>query len=183
MNRLTPVDTTTAKGKVKTMLDAVQVKLGITPNMVRIMAQSPAVLEAYLSFSGALAGGGLDAKLREQIALISAEENICTYCLSAHSFIGKSVGLEDAEIKNARDANSADPRAKEALKFAQLLIKNQGQVSDAEVARLRSTGFSDGQIGEIIANVALNIFTNYFNNVTKPDVDFPVIEPRRLAAA
>src|SRR5690349_15561193 len=101
MNRFTPVDPSTAQGKVKNLLDAVQAKLGIIPNMTRVMAQAPAVLEAYIFFSGALAGGQLNAKLREQIAIVCAEANTCQYCLSAHTAIGKMVGLGDGEIASA----------------------------------------------------------------------------------
>jgi AhpD family alkylhydroperoxidase len=151
--------------------------------MTRMMAQSPAVLEGYLSFAGALAGGALAAALREQIALTTAEANGCEYCLSAHSLMGKGAGLDPAEIDAARGADSTDPRAKEALRFAHAVLTGHGHVSDSDIARARAAGFADGEIGEIIASVALNVFTNYFNSVTKPQVDFPVVKPRALAKA
>ncbi|HEX5083959.1 MAG TPA: carboxymuconolactone decarboxylase family protein, partial [Blastocatellia bacterium] len=84
----------------------------ITPNMMKTMAQSPAVLEAYLNFSGALGGGKLNARLREQIALISAEVNGCGYCASAHTTIGKMVGLDEDAILAARNGNAADAKTK-----------------------------------------------------------------------
>jgi AhpD family alkylhydroperoxidase len=62
------------------------------------MANSPAVLEPYLSFSGALAGGALPAKLREEIALEVGEQNSCQYFVSAHTAIGKMIGLSESEI-------------------------------------------------------------------------------------
>lgn len=70
MSRISIVNAEQATGKAKDLLDAVQAKLGMTPNMMKTMANSPAVLEAYLNFSGALSNGTLDAKLREQIALL-----------------------------------------------------------------------------------------------------------------
>ena len=183
MNRFQPLDPARAEGEAKTLLDAVQAKLGMTPNMTRMMAQSPAVLEGYLALAGALAGGKLAAKLREQIALTTAEANACEYCLSAHSLIGRSVGLTPSDVEAARDADAADVRAKAALRFSRALIADRGQVSDADIARVRGAGFTDGEIGEIVANVALNVFTNYFNNVTRPVVDFPHVKPRGLAKA
>jgi uncharacterized peroxidase-related enzyme len=183
MSHFQPIDPARAEGKAKTLLDAVQHKLGMTPNMTRTMAHSPAVLEGYLSLAGALASGKLAAKLREQIALTTAEANGCEYCLSAHSLIGKSVGLAPSDIEAARDADATDARAMEALRFARVVIADRGQVSDADIARIRGAGFADGEIGEIIANVALNVFTNYFNNVTRPAVDFPHVKPRGLAKA
>ena len=93
MPRIQALDPASATGRAKELLDGVRRKLGRTPNLMRTMANSPAVLEAYLGFSGALAGGTLPVKLREQIALAVAQVNGCDYCLAAHTAIGKSAGL------------------------------------------------------------------------------------------
>ncbi len=110
MSRLPAIQTETATGKAKELLEAVHAKLKITPNMTRVMANSPAVLAGYLSFSGALAGGALHAKLREEIALEVGEQNSCQYCVSAHTALGKMAGLTDPEIDAARDGNSTSPK-------------------------------------------------------------------------
>lgn len=175
MTRIQPINYEQSTGKAKELLDAVKAKLGMTPNMMKTMAQSSAVLEAYLNFSGALGGGKLNARLREQIALISAEINGCGYCASAHTAIGKMVGLDEDAILAARNGNAADEKTDAALKFAGAVIVNRGEVSDADLQAVKSAGFSDGEIGEIVANVALNIFTNYFNVIAKTDVDFPKV--------
>lgn len=175
MTRIQPINYEHSTGKAKELLDAVKAKLGMTPNMMKTMAQSTAVLEAYLNFSGALGGGKLSARLREQIALITAEINGCGYCASAHTAIGKMVGLGEDAILAARNGNAADAKTDAALKFAGAVIVNRGEVSDADLQAVKSAGFSDGEIGEIIANVALNIFTNYFNEIAKTDIDFPKV--------
>lgn len=176
MSRIQPVSYEQSTGKAKELLDGVKAKLGMTPNMMKTMAQSPAVLEAYLNFSAALGGGTLDARLREQIALISAEVNGCGYCASAHTAIGKMVGLGEDAILAARRGESADARTDVALKFARNVIVNRGEVSDADAHVVKEAGFSDGEIGEIVANVALNIFTNYFNQIARTDIDFPTVQ-------
>ena len=181
MSRLPAIQTETATGKTRQLLEAVQAKLKITPNMTRVMANSPAVLEAYLNFSGALAAGALDTKLREQLALEVGEQNSCQYCVSAHTAIGKMVGLPDSEIESARNASSATPRNTAALKFAKVIVAAKGQITDADLAAVRSAGFSDAEITEIIAHTALNIFTNYFNTATQVEVDFPKIALRHHA--
>ncbi len=181
MSRLKAVQPENATGKAKELLDAVQATLKITPNMTRVMANSPAVLQGYLGFSGALGAGALDAKLREQIALEVAEPNSCQYCLSAHTAIGKMTGLTDSEIEAARDAKSNSLKNEAALKFARALVAAQGRVGSAEIDEVRKAGFSDGEIAEIIAHVALNIFTNYFNNAAEVEVDFPKIALRKSA--
>lgn len=181
MSRLSVMQTENATGEAKELLEAVHAKLSITPNMTRVMANSPAVLAAYLSFSGALAKGSLNPKLREQIALEVGEQNSCQYCVSAHTAIGKMSGLSDAEILAARDASSNLPKSAAALAFARQIVAKQGRTAQADVDAVRSAGFTDGEIAEIIAHVALNIFTNYFNNTADVEVDFPKIALRKSA--
>jgi uncharacterized peroxidase-related enzyme len=176
MSRIQPVNDEQATGKVKELLNVVKAKLGMTPNMMKTMARSPAVLEAYLNFSGALANGKLDAPLREQIALISAEINGCGYCASAHTAIGKMVGLSGEAISAARKGYSDDAKNDAALRFARTVIVNRGQVSETDVKTVKDAGFSEGEIGEIVANVALNIFTNYFNEIAETEIDFPKVQ-------
>jgi uncharacterized peroxidase-related enzyme len=176
MTRIQPASYEQSTGKAKELLDAVKARLGMTPNMMKTMAQSPAVLEGYLNFSEALGGGKLNARLREQIALISAEINGCGYCVSAHTAIGKMVGLGEDAILAARNGNAADAKTDAALKFARTVIVNRGEVSDADLQSVKGAGFSDGEIGEIVANIALNIFTNYFNAIAKTDIDFPKVQ-------
>ena len=183
MSRLTPIQPDKATGKAKELLDGVQAKLKITPNMTKVMANSPAVLQGYLQFSGALAGGVLDPKLREEIALEVGEQNSCQYCVSAHTAIGKMTGLSDAQIEAARDARSSSPKNAAALAFARQIVASKGRPSDADFAAARAGGLSDAEIAEVIAHVALNIFTNYFNNTTEVEVDFPKVALRHSASA
>jgi uncharacterized peroxidase-related enzyme len=173
MQRLNAVDLQTADGKAKELLDGVQKKLGMTPNMMRTMANSPAVLEAYLNFSSLLSTGKLNARLREQIAITVAEANACEYCLSAHSAIGKMVGLSEDEISANRQSKSNDAKTEAALNFAHRIVVSRGELNDADVNIVRQAGFDDGEIAELIANVALNIFTNYFNHIAQTVLDFP----------
>ena len=163
------------------MLDAVKSKLGIVPNMIRVMAASPVVLEAYLGFSGALASGLLDAKTREELALLTAQENHCNYCLSAHTAIGKMIGLKHDEIVASREGNGTSPKTTAALAFAKRVLDAKGEISETELATVRSAGFSEGEIAEIIAHVALNVFTNYFNIATDVDIDFPKVSYTEIA--
>jgi uncharacterized peroxidase-related enzyme len=178
MSRISPVDPATAPAKAKPLLDAVQAKLGVTPNMMRTMAQSPAVLEGYLNLSGALAKASLGGALGELIALDIAEANHCGYCLSAHTYLGANVAkLSDDQIYAARDANSADPKIRAALVFARQLNAQRGDVSDDQVQAVRDAGWDDAAIAEIVAHVALNVLTNYFNVAAQVEIDFPVVLP------
>jgi uncharacterized peroxidase-related enzyme len=173
MSRLNPINQENANPKALEIVTAVKKALGIVPNMVATMAQSPAVAHAYVGFSHALAQGSLSAKSRERLALVVAQENACDYCLAAHTFLGGKAGLSEHEILDNRRGISDEPKVAAALAFARKLVQSRGQVSDADVASLREHGFTDGEIAEIIANVALNIFTNYFNIAASVEIDFP----------
>jgi uncharacterized peroxidase-related enzyme len=183
MSRIQPVDPATAKGKAKELLDAVQKGLGLTPNLYRVVAQSPAALDGLLGLTGALAQGALGAKLREQIALGVAERNGCDYCLSAHSVLGKGAGLGDAEIAQARDSRAADPKTQAALRFAAGIVERRGQTTDTELATLRQAGYGDAEIVEIVSVTVLNILTNYLNHVAATEIDFPIVRTKVAAAA
>jgi len=182
MSRIQAINPAQASGKAKQLLDAVQSKLGLTPNLTRVMANSPAVLEGYLSFSGALAGGSLRPAVREQIALVVAEVNFCAYCLSAHTAIGGMVGLKADAIVAARRASANDAKTDAILKLARAIVVQRGEISDSDFRGARDAGLSDGDISEVLGNVALNILTNYFNHVAQTDIDFPKVEPGVEAA-
>lgn len=176
MSRLNIVKPNDATGKSADLLNGVQKKLGMTPNLMRAFANSSAVLEAYLGFSAALAGGELSPKLREQIALVVAETNGCEYCLAAHSAIGKTLGLSSEELLDSRTGRSTDAKTEIALRFARSIVEERGWVSDEDIEQVRNAGYSDGEISEIVANVAYNLFSNYFNHVAQTPVDFPAVE-------
>ena len=175
MQRIAALNPAEAPARSRKLLDGVQAKLGMTPNMMKTMAASPQVLGAYLDFGGALGAGVLSAKLREQIALTVAQANSCEYCLAAHSALGEMAGLPPEELAAARRGHSADARRDAGLRFAQALVAGRGQAADQAVADVRAAGYSDGEIAEIVANVAINIFTNYFNLVADTEVDFPAV--------
>jgi uncharacterized peroxidase-related enzyme len=176
MARLTALNPDEATGKTKELFNAITGKLGMVPNMMRTMGNSPAFLESYLNLSGALGGGTLGAKTGELIALAVAQSNACDYCLSAHTYIGANLVKVDAETLNsARNGNSSDTKTDAILKFAQVLVSKKGLISDSDLENVKSSGVTEGEVGEIVGHVALNILTNYFNNTAKTDNDFPVV--------
>lgn len=182
MSRLTIPAVEQSPEASKPLLDAVKKQLGIVPNMMKLIGNSPAALEGYLSLNGAVAKGKLNTQMRERIALATAEFNGCDYCLSAHSYLGTNVAkLSGDEIDAARNGHSSDAQADAALRFAIKVAERQGRVSDADLASLRSAGFDDAAVIEIVVNVALNVLTNYVNNVARTDIDFPKVTAKLAA--
>ena len=181
MSRIPPVDRNTTNDSVRKNFDAIQKQLGTVPNMMRTMAQSSSVLDAYLGFGAALRTGRLPVSLHEQIALAVAEINSCDYCLSAHTALGRGAGLSNDELTASREARAVDPKAAAALKFARAVVERRGDVRDQDLAVVRAAGYTDGDIAEIIAHVALNVFTNYFNRAAHTEIDFPLVTAGQLA--
>lgn len=157
-------------------LEAVNKKLGVVPNLFRLIANSPAALEGYLGLAGALAKGALPAQTGERIALAVAEINGCDYCMSAHSYLGKNVAkLDDAEMSANRNGSSNEPKAAHAVQFAAKVAHERGRVSDEDLRVLKEAGYTDAQIVEIVVHIALSVLTNYANIVASTEIDFPVV--------
>jgi uncharacterized peroxidase-related enzyme len=165
----------------KPILDAVQKQLGVVPNMFRLIAQSPAALQGFTANNGALTKA-LDVKTRERIALAVAQVNGCDYCLSAHTYLGLNLAKITAEeVARNRHGASGDLRADAAVNFATKIVRDRGQISDADVQAVRDAGFSDGAIVEILAVTAENIFTNLLNIVADTEIDFPIVRAAELS--
>ena len=175
MNRIAAIDPATTSGTTKELLDAVNKGLGVVPNLFRVTAQSPAGLDGMVGLYGAIGKGTLNAKLREAVALATAEADACDYCLSAHTYLGKRAGLSEGDLAQVREGRASEPKIAAATRFARVLVEKRGHVSDSEHAEVRRAGFGDGEIIEIIANVAWSVFTNYVNVVAGTEIDFPIV--------
>ena len=183
MARINPVTQDQADPKARELLAGVEKSLGMVPNILGTLAQSPASLAAYLGFGQALSGGTLGGKLREQIAVTVAGANSCEYCASAHTALGKGQGVDEVELARNLEGESEDERTGAALRFARAIALKRGWVSDEDYAAVREAGFGDGEVVEIIATVAINTFTNYFNHIAQTENDFPRVAVEEPAIA
>lgn len=175
MTRITIPSRENAPAGSQALLDAVEKQLGSVPNLFRLVSLSPAALQGYLGLNGALSKT-LDARTRERIAIAIAQANGCDYCLSAHTYLGRELAkLTADDVRLARGGSSTDPKAAAAVGFARAVLATRGKVSDAQLAAIRGAGFSDAQIVEIVAHVALSFLTNMVNNVAETEIDFPVV--------
>jgi uncharacterized peroxidase-related enzyme len=183
MSRIPTPPTIEAAPKVaQPFLEAVKKQLGVVPNMFRLISNNPTALESYLDLSGTLNKGTLPAPTRERIALAVAEFNGCNYCLSAHTYLGKNlVKLDDAEITANRNGASTDSKADAAVRFAVKVVRERGHVTEDDVNAVKSAGYDDAQVIEIILHIALNTWTNYINEVAKTDIDFPLVTSRKAS--
>jgi len=172
----TPSSIEDAPEQSRPVLQAVEKQLGSVPNIFRIISNSPTVLSGFVGFQGALGKGQLTPATRDRIALALAEINGCDYCLTAHTyFASKFAKLDENEIIANRAGTSSDPKAAAAVAFAKALAEKRGDVTPSEIEKVRASDYSDAEILEIIAHVALNTFTNYVNRALDTEIDFPAI--------
>lgn len=173
MSRINVVQAGTASPEQQELLTAIRSSLGMVPNFLKVFANSPDALRAFLGLHQIANAGSLDAQTRERIALAVAQTNECEYCLSAHSAIGRKAGLSVDEIAANRAGGSLDDKAAAAVAFAQALVQNAGDVTTEELQAVRTAGYNDAEIVEIITHVGLNFLTNIVGKASRVDIDFP----------
>ncbi|WP_426107635.1 carboxymuconolactone decarboxylase family protein [Massilia sp. TSP1-1-2] len=182
MSRIELINLEAAHNDVAPLLDQVRSAFGVVPNMFRAVANSPAALTSMWASFGALGKGTLDARLGEQIAVAIADVNNCAYCLAAHTALGRKAGATAQEMSAAQAGQSPDPKTAAALRFATSVVAQRARIASSDVEALRAAGFNDGEIMEIMAHVALNLFTNYVNVAFDVPLDFPQVELRAQRA-
>jgi uncharacterized peroxidase-related enzyme len=182
MTRITLIDPAEATGPTADKLAEINSAFGVVPNMFKAVANSPAALHSLWGAFAALGNGRLGAKLNEQIAVAIADRNRCNYCLAAHTALGRKAGASAQEMTEAQAGRSADPRTAAALAFVTAVVEKRADVTSVDLDALRQADFDDGEVVEILAHVALNLFTNYVNIALDVPVDFPGVRLTRAAA-
>ena len=163
-SRLPLIDPDQASGAVKQTLDELT-KRGPVGPMIRGMANSSVLLRGYLDLNRAVKRSHIDRRVTERINLAVHEWLGCAYCLAAHTRAARELGLSELDIELAREGTATDPKIAALVAYGQQLIAAPGEVSDAQVAGLREAGYSDEQIAEVVALVALQLLTGAFNLV------------------
>jgi uncharacterized peroxidase-related enzyme len=161
----------------KPTLDSFTKNIGFTPNMMATFAASPIAFNAWATLLVSLSKT-LDVKTRDSIGLAVSEVNRCDYCLTVHSFTAEHMAkLQPDEIILARKGHASDPKRDAAVQFARKIIETRGKVNDGDLKAVREAGYTDANVMEIVALVAMYSLTNFFNNVFDPEKDFPAVMP------
>ena len=176
MSRIHTISNENANPEQLELLNAIQSQLGMVPNFLKVLANSPTALKSFLGLHEIAGNGSLDEETRERIALALAQQNACEYCVSAHTAMGRKAGLSTAEMEANRFGTSQDTKAAVAVKFAKALAEHSGEVTTKEILEVRDAGFSESDIVEIITHVGMNILTNMIGKASRVEIDFPKIE-------
>jgi len=172
MARVKMIEPSEATGKAKELFEGPLKDKQL--NFFKAMINSPAAVNAYLQFNGALSEGLLNEKQREAILLAVGEANGCDYCTAAHTHLGKQAGLTEEQTVAARKGRvEGDKELDPVVRFATALHEKKGWVGDEDLEQFRSAGFNDGHVAEVVAVYAISTFTNYFNHAAHTPVDLP----------
>lgn len=156
-------------------LEQIKKRTGALLNIHAGMAHSPVVLATYKAMSDAIRElGTLDAATREAIALAVGNENGCDYCQSAHTVSAKAAGFSvDQTVKIRAAQIDFDDKTATITAVAREAAANTGAVSSATWNAALAAGWSEDELAEVFAHLALNQFTNYFNHFAETDLDVP----------
>lgn len=175
MPRIEALTDDQADGQAAELFSAITQKVGKVPNLYRTLGQAPSVLAGLLQLGEVLDGGSLSAPVKEQIALRVANRNGCEYCETAHTAIGKMVGLSEDQTVAARQGSADDAKAQAILQLVDAILEREGFVTDDQLAAARDAGISDAEVFEVTGQVIKNFFTNFVNHIAQTEVDFPKI--------
>lgn len=156
-------------------LKAVRDKLGTVLNIAGEMAHSPVVIGMYKAMNDAVAEHGtFDAPTREAIALAVGNQDGCGYCQSAHTLSAVQAGFNQDQTVAIRNARIDFDRKLDALlTLAREIAANVGEASEDSFEAAKQAGWTDEELTELFAHVAVNLFTNYFNHYAGTELDVP----------
>ena len=178
----------TAPEASKPLLAGSQKAFGMIPNLHGLMAESPQLLEAYQALSRIFSETSLSTVEQNVVWLAINVEHKCHYCVPAHTGIAKSQGVDDATIEALRNATPlADPKLEALRDFTLKVVRQRGEVSDADVEAFLAAGFTKQNILDVIVGVAHKVMSNYTNHLGHTAVDAPfqafAWEPNKKSAA
>ncbi|BDU23082.1 carboxymuconolactone decarboxylase family protein [Dyella sp. GSA-30] len=175
MNNLHFVPVAESTGHAAQIFAAIKAAVGMVPNAyVGIGSNSPHALEAALNLDAALKKSSLTGREVEAVKLVVSDVANCEYCLAAHTMIGKMQGLDAAAISALRRGQATGDAKLDALSsFTRALVETRGTVPAGVLGNVRSAGYTDAQLVDVMLAVTSITFTNLFNRVNGTPLDFP----------
>jgi len=160
----------------KAILEKIEGGVGFIPNIYATYALSGNALARYTAFANGKTS--LNNKEKEVVNLVVSQINGCTYCLAAHTAIGKMNGFSDEEILEIRKGTAAfNPKFDALAKLAKSIMENAGKVDDQDLESFFSAGYTKENLIDTILAVGEKAITNMLHNVTKVPIDFPEAAP------
>lgn len=156
------------------ILEGLQAKVGMVPNIYATYAHSENALKRYLDFASGPTSFNNEEK--EAINLVTSQVNGCTYCQAAHSALGQNLGFSEEQVKDLRRGQADwDVKLNALVKLAGAIAANRGQVDDAVVDDFFAQGYTKENMVDLVAAVGEKTITNYLHNLTGIPIDFPEV--------
>ena len=162
----------TAPEPAKHAFDLSEQKYGFTPNLIRVLAESPAAQQAYLTLSSLFQQTSLSPVEQQVVLLTVSFENACDYCMAAHTGGARMVNTPDLVVEALRSGNDLpDPMLNALSRFAGSVVRERGWISDDEVRRLLNAGYTRATVFDVLLGVALKTLSNYSNHIARTELD------------
>jgi uncharacterized peroxidase-related enzyme len=172
INGFTIHDTTTAPVASSEILDGIQKFWGLVPNLHRVLAESPAALEAYATLWGIAEKTGFTPQERNIVYIAIIYENECTYCMAGHTNLSRVAKVEPETISAVREGRPiADPKLEALRQFAAKVTRNRGVVSEAEVSTFKAAGYDNRAMLDVLVLAATKLISNYTNHLAQTPLD------------
>ncbi|MES2933187.1 MAG: carboxymuconolactone decarboxylase family protein [Pseudomonadota bacterium] len=153
----------------KSKLAEVAKAWSFVPKLHGNLAESPLALTAYDTLFGLVAMQSTLTPIEQQVAYQAINVfHQCEYCTAGHTYLSRSVKMDEATIAALRTGTLiADAKLQALHTFTQAVVRERGFVSDAGVDAFIAAGFTKAQVLEVVTIVATKTISNYTNHLTK----------------
>ncbi len=157
----------------KPQLESSMKAYGFVPNLHSVMAESPALLEAYKTVADIFdKRTNLSITERQIIAMTNNRINGCTYCMAAHTSIMQAGKVPADVITALREGTPiADPKLEALRVFAEKMNQKRGWMDDADIEELIAAGYKKETVLDVIVGTAYKVLSNYTNHIAHPPLD------------
>jgi len=164
----------TAPEASRPVLENIKARYGFIPNLAAVFAESPGAFNALLGALKAYDDESLTlTPVERQVVLLAVSvQNRCEYCTAAHSMLIHSLGMDRDDIDALQQGRAlGDPKLEALRTFTEQVAAARGLVEDSSVGRFLETGYTRGQVFEVLLGVSLKTLTNYANHIARPPVN------------
>jgi uncharacterized peroxidase-related enzyme len=172
INEFTLHGTSTAPAASADILHGVQKAWGFVPNLHRVLAESPAALEAYSTLWGIAEKTNFTPQEHNIVYLAIIYENECTYCMAGHTNLSRMAKVDSATISSVREGRPiADAKLEALRQFAAKVTRQRGFVSEADVGAFKAAGYSNQAVLDVLVLAATKLISNYTNHLAQTPND------------
>jgi uncharacterized peroxidase-related enzyme len=159
-------ETTTAPAASAEMLKEIQKAWGFVPNLHRVLAESPAALEAYSTLWTIAEKTSFTPQERNIAYLAIIYENECTYCMAGHTNLSRMAKVDNDAIAAVReDRPIADTKLEALRQFAAKVTRRRGALSEADVSAFKAAGYDNRAVLDVLVLGATKLISNYTNHL------------------